>query len=100
MSSYDELMQQAKALMEQADNARKAELASVVADIKAKMKEHGITTADLGAGLPKKKASAGGNSAAKYRGPTGELWAGGAGRKPQWVRDVIASGGDLEQYRI
>ena len=35
MSSYDDLMQQAKALMEQAENVRKAELAGVIADIKA-----------------------------------------------------------------
>ncbi len=100
MSSYDDLMQQAKALMEQAENVRKAELAGVIADIKAKMKEYGITTADLGGAQPKKKAGGGGKSEAKYRGPNGELWAGGAGRKPEWVRDVIAKGGDVEQYRI
>jgi DNA-binding protein H-NS len=99
MSSYDDLMQQARALMEQAENVRKAELAGVIADIKAKMKEYGITTADLGGAQPKKKAG-GGKSEAKYRGPNGELWAGGAGRKPEWVRDVIAQGGDVEQYRI
>ena len=48
MSSYAELMAQAKALMEQAESVRKAELANVVAEIKAKMKEFGITIADLG----------------------------------------------------
>ncbi len=99
MSSYDDLMQQAKALMEQAENVRKAELAGVIADIKAKMKEYGITTADLGAAQQKKKVG-GSEKVAKYRGPSGELWAGGSGRKPQWVRDVIAKGGDVEQYRI
>ena len=64
------------------------------------MKEYGITTADLGGAQPKKKAVGGGKSEAKYRGPNGELWAGGAGRKPEWVRDVIAKGDDVEQYRI
>jgi DNA-binding protein H-NS len=98
MSSYDDLMQQARALMEQAENARKAELAGVIGDIKAKMKEFGITTADLGAAQQKKVG--GGEKVVKYRGPSGELWAGGSGRKPQWVRDVIAKGGDVEQYRI
>ena len=99
MSSYDDLMQQAKALMEHAESLRKAELADVIADIKAKMKEYGITTVDLGGAQSKMKAS-GVKSAAKYRGPNGELWAGGAGRKPEWVREVIAKGGDVEQYRI
>ena len=58
--------------------------------------------ADLGG------ASAGGRKAAKsksgaapkYRGPNGELWAGGPGRKPQWVRDALAAGKDLDAYKI
>jgi DNA-binding protein H-NS len=99
MSSYDDLMQQAKALMAQAEQARKAELAGVIADIKTKMKEFGITVADLG-GVPSKKTAATGSKAAKYRGPNGELWGGGAGRKPEWVRELLATGGDIEQYRI
>jgi DNA-binding protein H-NS len=36
----------------------------------------------------------------KYRGPNGELWSGGPGRKPEWVRQVIASGDSIERYRI
>ena len=96
MSSYDDLMQQAKALMEHAESLRKAELADVIADIKAKMKEYGITVSDLGGVPSKKKASAN----AKYRGPNGEVWAGGAGRKPDWIREVMAAGGDIERYRI
>lgn len=48
MATYSELMAQAQALMAQAEQARKAELAAVIADIKAKMKEYGITVADLG----------------------------------------------------
>ena len=100
MSSYDELMLQAKALMEQAESVRKAELANVVTEIKAKMKEFGITIADLGGVPPKKKGSSGSAKEAKYRGPNGELWGGGAGRKPEWVRDVLATGGDIEQYRL
>lgn len=99
MSSYDVLMQQARKLMEQAENVRKAELAGVIADIKAKMKEYGISTADLG-GTPQKTKASGNTKAAKYRGPNGELWAGGPGRKPEWVREVLAAGGDVGQYRI
>jgi DNA-binding protein H-NS len=45
MANYSELMAQAQALMAQAEQARKSELASVIADLKAKMKQYGITAA-------------------------------------------------------
>ncbi|GLS13509.1 MULTISPECIES: H-NS histone family protein [Hydrogenophaga] len=99
MASYSELMAQAQALMAQAEQARKDELASVIADIKAKMKEYGITVADLGAAGGTRKAGKA-KSAAKYRGPNGELWAGGPGRKPEWVKAVLASGKSIEDFRI
>ena len=47
MATYSELMAQAQALMAQAEQVRKQELANVIADIKAKMKEYGITLEDL-----------------------------------------------------
>ncbi len=104
MATYSELMAQAQALMAQAEQARKAELAAVIADIKAKMKEYGITAADLGGAASSggRKAGKSSKSAApaKYRGPNGELWAGGPGRKPEWVRAVLAAGKSIEDYRI
>lgn len=103
MATYSELMEQAQSLMAQAEQARKDELSGAIADIKSKMKQYGITVADLGG-----NASAGGRKAPKsksgavpkFRGPNGELWAGGPGRKPQWVRDVLASGKSLDSYKI
>lgn len=104
MATYSELMAQAQNLMAQAEQARKTELAGVIADIKAKMKQYGITVADLGgasaAGSAKRGPKAKSAAAPKYRGPNGELWAGGPGRKPQWVRDVLAAGKNLDAYRI
>ncbi|MEZ5646673.1 MAG: H-NS histone family protein [Burkholderiaceae bacterium] len=101
MATYSELMAQAQALMAQAEQARKDELAAVVADIRAKMKEYGITVADLGAGSGRKSVGKSKAAApARYRGPNGELWAGGPGRKPQWVRDVLAAGKNVEDFRI
>jgi DNA-binding protein H-NS len=104
MATYSELMAQAQNLMAQAEQARKTELAGVIADIKARMKQYGITVADLGGAsapgakrMPKAAKSA---AAPKFRGPNGELWAGGPGRKPQWVRDVLAAGKSLDAYRI
>lgn len=100
MTSYNELMAQAQDLMRQAEQARKAELSQVVADIKAQMAKYGITVADLGGSGGRRAKSSPSKSEAKYRGPNGELWAGGAGRKPQWVRDALAQGMDVESFRI
>ena len=98
MSNYEDLMKQAHALMEQAEQARKAELATAIADIKDKMKQHGITVADLGGGRAGSKSKVA--STPKYRGPNGELWSGGPGRKPQWVRDALAAGKNLDDFKI
>ena len=102
MATYTELMAQAQALMNQAEQARKNELSSAIADIKAKMKQYGITGAVLGgvSGGAKKPAKTKSKAAAKYKGPNGELWAGGPGRKPEWVRAVLASGKSIESFRI
>ena len=102
MATYSELMAQAQTLMAQAEQARKDELASVIADIKARMKQYGITVADLGgaAATGKKAGKTKSAAAPKFRGPNGELWAGGPGRKPEWVRTVLASGKSLDAYRI
>lgn len=98
MTTYIELKTQAEALMAQAEQIRKQERAGVIADLRAKMAEHGITVEDL--------ATAGSKQAAnksvrppKYQGPNGELWAGGAGRKPEWAKAAIASG-ELDKYLI
>jgi DNA-binding protein H-NS len=34
-----------------------------------------------------------------YRGPNGEQWAGGKGPRPKWVKEILASGGSLEDYK-
>jgi len=101
MPTYSELMAQAQSLMAQAEQARKDELSAVIADIEAKMKTFGLTAADLGNGASSKKAVKTKSSApAKFRGPNGELWAGGPGRKPEWVRNALAAGKSIEEFRI
>lgn len=102
MTTYSELKAQAEALLAQAEQVRKQELSSVVQEIKAKMKEYGLTLADLGgAGTTvKKPAKSKSDAPAKYRGPNGELWAGGLGRKPAWVRTVLAQGQSLDDFLI
>lgn len=100
MASYAELISQAEALMQQAEQVRKQELANVIADIKAKMKEYGITVEDLSGGATRKAGASKSKAPAKYRGPNGELWSGGPGRKPDWVKAALAAGKDIESFRI
>ncbi|HUX30169.1 MAG TPA: H-NS histone family protein [Thiobacillus sp.] len=98
MATYKELKAQAEALLQQAETARRAEIAAVVADIQARMKEFGITLADLKGGT--KKAKARGAVAAKYRNPaTGESWS-GRGRAPRWLADALAKGRTKDEFLI
>lgn len=99
-ATYSELMAQAQALMAQAEAARKAELSTVIADIKTKMREMGITVDDLGDGKSKSSGKAKAKAEPKFRGPNGETWSGGPGRKPLWVVDAVAAGKNIEEFRI
>ena len=97
MATYKELKAQAEVLMQQAEAARRAEIAAVVAEIQARMKEFGITLADLGG---TKKAKARGAVAAKYRNPaTGDSWS-GRGRAPRWLADALAKGRKKDEFLV
>jgi DNA-binding protein H-NS len=98
MATYKELKAQAEALLQQAEAARRAEIAAVVAEIQTKMKEYGITLADLKGGAKKAKARAA--VAAKYRNPaSGESWS-GRGRAPRWLADEVAKGRSKAEFLI
>ena len=58
MATYSELVSQAQALMAQAEQVRKQERNSVIADIKAKMAEYGLTVEDLERAPSARKAGA------------------------------------------
>ena len=103
MATYIELKQQAQALLDEAEIVRKQEITEVVQSIKAQMKEYGLTVADLGGSAStgqRKVAKTKSTAPAKYRGPNGELWAGGLGRKPEWVRALMAEGKNIEDFLI
>ncbi len=98
MATYKELKAQAEALLQQAEAARRAEIAAVVAEIQAKMREYGITLADLRGGAKKSKSRAA--VAAKYRNPaTGESWS-GRGRAPKWLADEMAKGRARDEFLV
>lgn len=109
MSSYQELLDQKKALEKQAvelekalADARRAERAGVIAQIKSLLSEHGLTVADLGATKSGKapSASTGRKVEPKYRNKaTGETWT-GRGLKPKWIVAALASGKKIEDFAI
>lgn len=105
--SYLELMRQAEQLLAQAEIAKKKEIEAAIAEIAAKMKTFGLTLQDLRvSGIDPGKAvqlrSTEASTEPKYRGPNGELWVGGRGRKPDWALKVIQEKGEkgLEDYQI
>lgn len=98
MATYKELKAQAEALLQQAESARRAEIAAVVAEIQARMREYGITLADLKGGAKAGKSR--GAVAAKYRNPaTGESWS-GRGRAPKWLVEATGKGRSRDEFLI
>lgn len=88
-------------LRKQAEELRNHERAGVIEELRRKIAEYGISASEL-----KLSARAGGrrNSPAvrapKYRGPGGESWSGGRGRKPRWVTEALAAGKSLSDFEI
>jgi DNA-binding protein H-NS len=93
MATYQELKAQAEALLKQAEEVRKIENKEVIAEIRAAIREHGITADQLGF-APAGKGSRT-TAPARYRDPmTGKTWA-GRGRTPKWM-----NGGSREAYAL
>jgi DNA-binding protein H-NS len=104
VATYLELKEQAERLLAQAEEMREKEIADAIADIKEKMRLYGLTAEDIGLGRSagarsgqRPKAPA---AAIKYRGPNGETWSGGRGRKPQWVQQALQQGRKLEEFAV
>jgi len=102
MTTYSELKAQAAELLKQAERLRKEEINSVIAEIKAKMAEYGITLDDLN--MPsKRRAKAVTKGAAvkpKYRNPTtGATWS-GRGKPPNWLKEAEAGGKSRDAFLI
>lgn len=103
MATYLELKQQAEKLMAEAERMREKEISDAIAQIKEKIRLYGLTAQDLGmapAGPGRSGRAKGSTSPAKYRGPNGETWSGGRGRKPQWVTAALKEGRSLEEFAI
>lgn len=97
MSGYKELMDQARALVAQAEEMQRTERAQAIREIKATMLTYGIEPRDLGkvASGPVTRES----NPPRYRSPDGKEWS-GFGRKPFWVVDALAAGKSLSDFAI
>lgn len=102
MATYLELREQAEKLLAEAEKMREKEIADTISDIKEKIRAYGLTAEDLGLAraVPRAGRSKAAPAAAKYRGPNGESWSGGRGRKPQWVTQALKQGKSLEEFEI
>ena len=104
MATYLELKQQAEKLLAEAERMREQEISDAISDIRKKIDLYGLTAADLG--LAKSgpgmaaRAARPAKAAAKYRGPNGETWSGGRGRKPQWVTQALKEGRNIEDFAV
>jgi len=97
MSQYSELKAQIARLQAQAEDARRAEVAEVIAMIRERIEEYGLSAEDLGfataarRGRPPKKAPL----PPRYRDPkTGATWS-GRGKPPKWI-----AGKNRERFEI
>ncbi|AJY13686.1 H-NS histone family protein [Burkholderia dolosa] len=87
MSQYAKLKAQIADLQAQADEVRRQEVATVIAEVQRMIAEYGLTAQDLGfaerarRGRPPKKAPL----PPKYRDPkSGATWS-GRGKPPNWI---------------
>lgn len=99
MATYQELMQQKKALEAQIAEARQAEVGEAVSKIRQLCADYELTEKDIFSGQRAtgegKSSRKGQTVAPKYRDPsTGATWT-GRGKAPRWI-----AGSDREKFLI
>lgn len=109
--TYDQIQQQIAELQAEAEKLRRQEIEGVVARIREAIEHYQLTPADLGfkfagaaakpARKPKaqRKAAKRAASVVAYRDEAGNTW-GGRGKRPQWLRDALAGGRALDDFRV
>jgi DNA-binding protein H-NS len=98
----NDLLAKKAELEQQIIDIQREERASAIAQVKALMSQHGLTTADLTARAPATapKSRSGGKVPAKYRDPaTGQTWS-GRGLHPNWLKHALAAGAKLTDFAI
>ena len=104
MSSLSELLAQKAELDKQIEQLKTGARSDAIAQIKALMTDHGLSTADLAEKSPGRKSQSPSNKgatvAAKYRNEaTGDTW-GGRGLQPRWLKAEIEAGRKIEDFAV
>lgn len=112
MATYQELLEQKRALEQQAaqllkqiEEQQTVEKAGAVEKVKSIMAEYGLTIADLqetkrGRKLSTSTSKASGlKVAAKYKDDKGNGWS-GRGLKPKWLTAAMAEGKKIEDFAV
>ena len=102
--TYKQLQKQIEQLQQQADALRSDEIKGVVERIKVAIAHYGLTAAHLGLIATKpgkdnvsaRKSAVG--SKIQFSDGNGNVWA-GRGPRPHWLRDAIAAGRSIEEFR-
>jgi DNA-binding protein H-NS len=68
----------------------------IIAYLRNRMKEFGISPDDLVSALASEQAE---QTKARYRSATGETW-NGEGEMPQWLKQAISAGQSLEHFEF
>jgi DNA-binding protein H-NS len=94
MATYNEIRAQIATLEKQAEEAREAEIEAALTTVRALIREHNLSIADIGKrvfanGTGKKMP---GGKPPKYRDPeTGATWS-GYGKRPRWISAAMKEG--------
>lgn len=84
-------------LNRQIDARQAEERAALIAQAQAALKALGVTAAELMPARVRRKSPRA--VAVKYRDAAGNTWA-GRGLKPVWLREVLAAGRALDEFKV
>jgi DNA-binding protein H-NS len=110
--SYTQIVKQIEALKVEAEKLRRQEADGVIDRIREAIKFYNLTAADLGLGTKaatapevaakvgrRKTKAAKAPAVMKFRDEQGRGWV-GRGKRPQWLRDALASGKSLADFAV
>lgn len=100
MRTYKVIQDEIAKLQAEAGQVLKVAREEAIAEVKAKIAEFGLSAKDLGlvaAGSPVRQGK--GRLPGKYRSVEGKEWS-GRGRKPEWIKDALAAGKSLDEFKI
>jgi DNA-binding protein H-NS len=103
--TFAQIQKKIALLQRQADSLREKEVAGVIDRIKVAISHYGLTAQQLGFGVTgagpkaasrKQQVAA---AAARYSDGAGANWS-GRGPRPRWLREALAAGKSLDDFRV